>query len=184
VFRISEQTTPPREDAPRLAKEEGTASEYSSPKADLRQPFAPPRLPRCNVWTAAFGCPAKRRRARLGSGRKNGRSNAQNYSDFEQNLLSQVRTDHELSPILGEENLPDPVPQAGLRAGVHFRLFDDLRPMLHVDARMCALILVDRMAHAQTAQPALTLLCRSRNARQRQRGKNDGNNGELGALPH
>ena len=128
---------------------------------------------------------SKAKRARLGCGEKKmDAPTRRDYSGFEQNLLSQARTDHELSPILGEENLPDPVPQAGLRTGVHLWLFDDLRPMLHVDARLCALILVDRMAHAQTAQPPLTLLYRSRNARQRQRGKNHGNNGELGALPH
>jgi len=76
------------------------------------------------------------------------------------------------------------VPLAGLRAGVHLWLFDDLRAMLHVDAHLRALILVNRMAHTQTAQPPLTLLCPSRHARQRQRGKNHGDNGELGALPH
>jgi hypothetical protein len=65
-------------------------------------------------------------------------------------LFRQGRCNHEPSPILGEENLPDTVPQAGFRACVHLRLFDDPGPMLHINARLCALILIHRMAHAQT----------------------------------
>jgi hypothetical protein len=65
-----------------------------------------------------------------------------NYSGFDRNLLSQARTDHKLSSILGEENLPDSMPQAAFRAGLHFGLFDDLCAALHVDARLRALILV------------------------------------------
>jgi len=83
-----------------------------------------------------------------------------------EDLLSQSRSNHELRPILGEEDLPDSVPQAGLGARLHVRLVDDLRAVLHVDAHLRALILVNGMTHTQAAQRTLTLLCGSRNASQ------------------
>ena len=76
------------------------------------------------------------------------------------------------------------MPLAGLRAGVHLWLFDDLRAMLHVDAHLRALILVNRMAHAQAAQRALTLLRRSRHAGQWQCGKNYREHRQLAASLH
>lgn len=42
--------------------------------------------------------------------------------------------------------------QTGFCAGFHFRFFDDLRAMLHLDAHPRTFILVSRMAHAETAQ--------------------------------
>ena len=56
--------------------------------------------------------------------------------------------------------------------------------MLHVDARLCTLTLVNRMAHAKTAQCTLTLLCGSRHPSQRQRGKNHCENREFRAPHH
>ena len=42
--------------------------------------------------------------------------------------------------------------QTGFCAGFHFRFFDDLRAMLHLDAHPRTFIFVRRMAHAETAQ--------------------------------
>jgi hypothetical protein len=86
---------------------------------------------------------SKAKRARLVFRRKTiGRTTRKNDSGFEQNLLRQAGTDHKLTSILGEENLPDSVPQAAFRAGLHLGLFDDLCAALHADARLRALILV------------------------------------------
>jgi hypothetical protein len=54
--------------------------------------------------------------------------------------------------IVGEENLLNGVTQTGFCADFHFRFFDDLRAMLHLDADARALIFVSRMAHTETAQ--------------------------------
>jgi len=89
-----------------------------------------------------------------------------------------------MSPILREENLPDSMSHTAFRAGLHLRLFDDLRAMLHVDAHLGALTLVHRMAHAKTAQCPLTLLCGSRNSGQWQRGKNHCENREFRSPHH
>lgn len=93
-------------------------------------------------------------------------------------------SDDKLSPILGEENLPDSLFHAALRTGIHVRLFDDLGPVLHFDAHLRALILVHRVTHAKTAQGTLTFGCRSGHAGQRQGDKDDGKNGELRAPLH
>jgi len=105
-------------------------------------------------------------------------------SDRKTNLFIYSGSNNEPSPIFREKNLPDSVLQAALRAGIHFGLFDNLRAMLHVDARLSTLTLVNRMAHAKTAQCPLTLLCGSRHPSQRQRGKNHCENREFRAPHH
>jgi hypothetical protein len=55
--------------------------------------------------------------------------------------------------------------------------------MLHVDARLCTLTLIHRMAHAKTTQCTFTLLCGSRHPSQRQRGKHHCENREF-RTPH
>jgi hypothetical protein len=60
--------------------------------------------------------------------------------------------DNQLFRFLGEENLLNGVTYTGFCAGFHFRLFDDLRAMLHLHAHSRAFIFVNRMAHAETAQ--------------------------------
>src|SRR5215467_8796442 len=67
-------------------------------------------------------------------------------------LLPHSRSDHEACAIFRKENLLHALFQAVLGAGIHLGFFDDLRAMLHAYARLRALILVHRMAHAQAAQ--------------------------------
>jgi hypothetical protein len=131
------------------------------------------------------GCGDSRLRLSSEASRRLQRIAHQNYpgSDYE-DLLGQSRRNSELSPILGEEDLTDSVSQAAFRAGIHFGLFDDLRAMLHVDTNLRALPLVHRMAHTQTAKCAFTLLRRSGNSSQWQRGKNHCENGEFRAPLH
>lgn len=67
-------------------------------------------------------------------------------------LLGRTGRDHERRPILREENLSDASAQAGFRAGLHLRFFDDPGAMLHSNAYRRTLIFVRRMALAETAQ--------------------------------
>lgn len=99
-------------------------------------------------------------------------------------LFGRCGSDHKLSPILGEENLPDSLFHATLRTGIHLRLFDDFGPVLHFDAHLRTLILIDRVAHAEAAQGTLTFPGGSRHSSERQGDKNHGKNGELRAPLH
>jgi hypothetical protein len=105
-------------------------------------------------------------------------------SDRRTNLFIYSRSNNEPSPILGEKDLPDSVLQAAFCAGIHLRLFDNLRAMLHVDTHLGALTLVHRMAHAKTAQCPLALLRGSRHSSHWQRGKNHCKNREFRAPHH